>query len=171
MLRLGLPREPRWLDLGYGVRVRVRPINAAVLGAARSEAQALGRQLRDDRTALLLAGLDPANLPNLDDEHALAGIAEALLAKILARATIEAWEGVLARDGDGPAEPTPAAIADLMEFPHMAAAFLARSTAPLDALVTEGNGSGTAPNGTMAAVPPTATGAETSGSPAPAASA
>ncbi|MFO1058493.1 MAG: hypothetical protein U1E53_16190 [Dongiaceae bacterium] len=72
MQRLGMPRESRWLDLGYGVRVRVRPFNAAVLAAVRNEAGQLACLIRDNRTALFLAGLDPANLPDLEDEHVMA---------------------------------------------------------------------------------------------------
>jgi hypothetical protein len=171
MLRLGMPREPRWLDLGYGVRVLVRPFNAAVLAAVRNEAGQLAREIRDNRMALFLAGLDPANLPDLDDEHVISGLAEAMLVKILGRQVIEAWEGVLQADGSAPAPVTPEAVNELLDLPAMAVAFLRQATEPIAALVAEGNGSGAAPNGTMAAAPAIATGAGTTSSPAPAASA
>jgi hypothetical protein len=167
MLRLGLPREPRWLDLGYGVRLRVRPFNAAVLAAARSEAHALGRALRDNRAALLLAGLDPANLPDLEDEHVLAGVAETLLVKILARHVVDDWQGVLAADGSAAAPLNDATLGELLDIPAMAGAFLRQATEPFAALVAEGNGSGAAPSGTSAAAPDTAKGAGNTGSPAP----
>ena len=36
MIRLDLKREPHWLDLGYGVRVQVRPLTSAMMLAARA---------------------------------------------------------------------------------------------------------------------------------------
>ena len=35
MLRLDLTTEPRWLDLGHGVRLRVAPLTTALMVAAR----------------------------------------------------------------------------------------------------------------------------------------
>ena len=37
MLRLDLTAEPRWLDLGHGVRLRVAPLTTALMVAARSD--------------------------------------------------------------------------------------------------------------------------------------
>jgi hypothetical protein len=37
MIRLNLQSEPRWLDLGHGVRVLAAPITSALMMAARSE--------------------------------------------------------------------------------------------------------------------------------------
>lgn len=37
MIRLDLSREPRWLDLGHGVRLRVGPLTTALMAAARSD--------------------------------------------------------------------------------------------------------------------------------------
>ncbi|MFO1058494.1 MAG: hypothetical protein U1E53_16195 [Dongiaceae bacterium] len=98
-------------------------------------------------------------------------MAETLLVKILGRQVIEAWEGVQLADGSGPAPVTPEAVNELLDLPAMAVAFLRQATEPIAALVAEGNGSGVAPNGTMAAAPTTARGAGTTGWPAPAASA
>jgi len=175
MIRLNLSREAAWHDLGHGVRVHCRWVGSTLLGAARSEAHAMARALRDDRAALILAGLDPEHLPDLENEHVLAGIAETLLAKLLARLVIFEWEGVLAAsqepDDRTPAAVTPETIGDLMELPAIAAAFMAKVTRPLAELVAEGKGSGSAPNGTSAAGPDIAKAAGTMGSPAPAGSA
>jgi hypothetical protein len=37
MLRLNLSNEPRWLDLGHGVRLLVEPLTTAIMLAARSD--------------------------------------------------------------------------------------------------------------------------------------
>ena len=37
MLRLKLSTEPRWLDLGHGVRLLVEPLTTAIMLAARSD--------------------------------------------------------------------------------------------------------------------------------------
>ena len=37
MLKLDLTAEPRWLDLGHGVRLRVAPLTTALMVAARSD--------------------------------------------------------------------------------------------------------------------------------------
>ena len=36
MLRLNLKKEPYWMDLPSGVRVRVRPLSTAIMNAAQS---------------------------------------------------------------------------------------------------------------------------------------
>ena len=36
MIRLDLSREPRWLDLGHGVRLHVGPLTTSLMAAARS---------------------------------------------------------------------------------------------------------------------------------------
>ena len=43
MLRLNLAREPYWLDLGRGVRVRVDPLTTALMVAARSDPEVRDR--------------------------------------------------------------------------------------------------------------------------------
>lgn len=167
MIRLGMPKEPRWIDIGIGVRLRIRPVTTAISAMARSEAREMIRRLREDRDVLVAAGLDPANLPDLGSEHVRAGIAEGLMAKILGRLVIVEWTGVLDLAGTAPAAVTPQAIGDLMEMPMLAGSFLRQASEPLAGLVAEGNGSGAAPNGTGAAAPDTARGAETRASPAP----
>ena len=37
MLRLDLTAEPRWLDLGHGVRLRAAPLTTAMMVASRSD--------------------------------------------------------------------------------------------------------------------------------------
>ena len=80
MLKLNLKREPYWLDLVQGVRIKVKPATTALVMAAR-------------HAAALIDGKD----------HAAAGERTATLITELAKAAILAWEGV----GDEKAKPQP----------------------------------------------------------------
>lgn len=61
MLRLDLKRDPFWLDLTHGVRLKVRPCTTALMMAARAAAAkvdiAEGENAVGARTAALLAAL------------------------------------------------------------------------------------------------------------------
>ena len=91
MLRLNLAREPHWLDLGLGVRVRVEPLTTALMVAARS---------------------DPAvrDLPEGTADDAVAVV----FAKALAERAILDWEGVGDADGQ-PVPISPEGIAALLD--------------------------------------------------------
>ena len=80
MLKLDLSNEPTWLDLGHGVRVKLRPLTTALMVAARNDpaVQALGDDASDEESALAFA-------------------------KALARVAILDWEGV----GDADSNPIP----------------------------------------------------------------
>lgn len=92
MLRLNLAREPWWLDLGLGVRVRVEPLTTALMVAARSDPAV--RRLPEGTS---------------DDEIAV------IFGKALAERAILDWEGVGDADGS-PVAVTPAAIAALLDI-------------------------------------------------------
>ena len=98
MLRLNLSNEPRWLDLGYGVRLLVEPLTTAIMLAARS-----------DPTILAAAqGPEPGDERSNDD---LARI----VAKAVARIVVKDWEGVGDEDGK-PLALTPEGIDALLEL-------------------------------------------------------
>lgn len=98
MLRLNLSNEPRWLDLGYGVRLLVEPLTTAIMLAARS-----------DPTILAAAqGPEPGDERSNDD---LARI----VAKAVARIVVKDWEGVGDEDGK-PLTLTPERIDALLEL-------------------------------------------------------
>ena len=92
MLRLNLAREPYWLDLGLGVRVRVEPLTTALMVAARSDPAVRG----------LPEGTS-------DDEIAV------IFGKVLADRAILKWEGVGDADGN-PTPVTPEGIAALLDI-------------------------------------------------------
>ena len=80
MLRLNLSNEPRWLDLGHGVRLLVAPLTTALMLAARSD------------PAIVAAAGDAEGSASNDD---LARI----VAKAVARIVVKDWEGVGDEDG------------------------------------------------------------------------
>ena len=91
MLRLDLTSEPRWLDLGHGVRLLVAPLTTALMVAARTDPilEALPATASDETRALLFA-------------------------KAIARIAVTDWEGVGDADGN-PVPVTPAGIDALLE--------------------------------------------------------
>jgi hypothetical protein len=80
MLRLNLCTEPRWIDLGHGVRLLVEPLTTAIMLATRS-----------DPTIVAAAGHAEGSTSNDD----LARI----VAKAVARIVVKDWEGVGDEDG------------------------------------------------------------------------
>ncbi len=83
MLKLSVDREPFWLDVLPGVRIRFRPVAVAAILSARSAA-----------TEVLRTGDDDAEMK--------AGLA---FTSSLARSGILAWEGIGNSEGN-PVEPT-----------------------------------------------------------------
>ena len=81
MLRLNLSTEPRWLDLGHGVRLLVEPLTTAIMLAARSD------------PTIVTAAADAETGASNDD---LARI----VAKAVARIVVRDWEGVGDEDGE-----------------------------------------------------------------------
>ena len=114
MLKLNLKREDYWLDLGHGVRVKVRPATTALVMSAR------------------VAALKDA------DETANTGTRSATLLKQLAAASVLEWEGV-GDSEDKPAEVTQEAILALMDLWPLADAFERLYLAPTLVLEQEKN--------------------------------
>jgi hypothetical protein len=132
MLRLNLAREPYWLDLGLGVRVRVEPLTTALMVAARS---------------------DPAvrSLPEgtSDDEIAV------VFGKGLAERAILDWGGVGDADGN-PTPVTPEGIAALLDIWPIFERFQMGYVAKGLELEAEKNASAPSPTGSTAGAKATA---------------
>ena len=95
MLRLNLSNEPRWLELGHGVRLLVEPLTTAIMLAARSD-------------PTITAAVEADSTTSNDD---LARI----VAKAVARIVVKDWDGV--GDEDGNLLPlTPEGIDALLEL-------------------------------------------------------
>ena len=151
MLRLAFPTEPTWLELDLGVRVYARPLTTALSMAA--ETRIIGERDR------LRADAEAQGLPDpFGDRLELSiGLGYELRMRAIGEATILAWEGVGNAEGTAPADVTPEAIAALMRIPRLAVAFDRAISAPLAAIVAEGNASAPSPSITLAQGANTAT--------------
>jgi hypothetical protein len=132
MLRLDLSKEPRWHDMGGGVRFLLAPLTTAVLAAARTDpaVEALGPLATRDEQAVALA-------------------------KAVGRIAILDWQGV--GDGEGePVDPSPEYIDAVLDLWPIFQAFQIGYVSKGLVLAEEGNGSAPSPNGTSAAAPPSA---------------
>ena len=132
MLRLDLTSEPRWLDLGHGVRLRVTPLTTALMVASRSDAavEALPETASDEEQALVFA-------------------------KAIARRAVTECEGVGDADGN-PTPVTPAGIDALLEVWPIFEAFQAAYVSKGLLLDAEKNSSAPSPIGTSAGATATA---------------
>jgi hypothetical protein len=126
MLTLDLSCEPVWLDLPHGVRLRVRPIDRVVRAAAEGAALAKAKQ------ALAEAGA-------AEDSPAFKTLYLLLLARLLARHAVVAWEGVGDRDG-APLALTPEGLDALLDRDDMLLAFWDLVVNRADPVDAEGNG-------------------------------
>ncbi len=139
MIRLALPTEPQWLELPYGVRVRVRPLSSVLMETARQIVAAEMRELRSSMTRLREAGVEMVDAPNLEDANVSHAEALVRLAKALARVSILEWTGVLSEDGSVEVIVAPASINRLMDVPSVCSSFFERYTSTLDVLEAEKN--------------------------------
>lgn len=137
MLTLKIGREPEWVDLAGGARVKVAPVTSAVMMAVRSDLDG--------------TGLDRENL---DAVHVA-------LVKAVAQRVVIDWQGI--GDGDGnPIGVTPQGIDALMDLHRCFAAFDAQVLAPYLLVQSEKKGSALSPNGTSAGASTTAAPAKAS---------
>jgi hypothetical protein len=143
MIRLDLSREPRWLDLGHGVRVHVGPLTTSLMAAARS---------------------DPL-VTDLPDGASNETIAVAM-AKALARLVVLDWEGVGNAEGN-PVPATPEGIDALLDILPLFEAFQLRYVSKGLLLEEEKNASAPSANGTSAGATCTAAPAPASAPSAP----
>ncbi|MEO5338856.1 MAG: hypothetical protein H7841_18535, partial [Magnetospirillum sp. WYHS-4] len=149
-IKLG-QREPQWLDLAEGVRVKVRPLTTPAYAMIQAQAEKVYEDWAEHRAGA--EGLDPAA------EAVRRGLMRALMIKGLSLYAVIDWQGV-----EGPvSEETVAAFVD--QQPLLAALFYHRYLAPLEEKAAEGNASGPAPRGTSAGAQDTARPAEAAAAP------
>ena len=156
MIRLDLSDIPRWLPLGHGVRVQVRPLTSPVYNLIQARALELMGQLEDDGELALDAG-------NRTIREALY---RSLVTKGLALYGILAWNGI--GNADGPALVTPATIEALIDGqPVLAQIFHHAYLEPFALLDAEKNAFAPAPAGIGVAGEAIADDAMTTDCPAP----
>jgi hypothetical protein len=134
MLKLAArEREPYWLDLFPGVRLRLRPITVAAIIAARQ------------------AAAEAMKTP--DGQEIFVG--SAAFTRSIARWGILEWEGVGDADGN-PVAPTPETVDALLELWQAFDAVDRLYVAPALIGIDEKNASSLSPNGTSAGAKPIA---------------
>ncbi len=134
MLKLAAQqREPYWLDLLPGVRIKVRPVTVAAIIAARQ------------------AAADAMKTP--DGQEIFVG--SAAFTRSIARWGILEWEGIGDTEG-APVEPTPENVDALLELWQAFDAIDRFYVAPALIGIDEKNASSLSPNGTSAGAKPIA---------------
>lgn len=113
MLKLKFKNEPYWLDLGMGVRVKVKPCTSSVFYEAKafmnSKVAEVAKRLKDVREN----GAKDKDLPDLEDITKREAYADQQLILGLGLAGIIEWDGILEADTDEKAPLTPAKIEEL----------------------------------------------------------
>jgi hypothetical protein len=140
MIDLAQRSEPYEIALPYGLSVAVKPLTtagmAAAQAAARRAVEAIERQVRE-RTE---AGLALDGLPDLSTEGERDGFYQPQLIRELAVRHVASWTGVELEGG--PAPPTPANIAAVMELYPVGERFFQEFTLRQVLLNAAKNGSG-----------------------------
>jgi len=134
MLKLNLNPEPRWLEIGGGLRVKVPPLDTAVLRAVEYQAfQAYAAMKNLANAGDDTVPLDTVAVARLEGAFALART-RALADQILD------WEGIAAEDGSALA-PIGSALDAFAAHPVAGPAFARAYEATVGPLLAEGNGS------------------------------
>jgi len=131
-MRLNLSRDPAWVDIGHGVRLRCAPVTSAVLASVYSEPEvsALTQRLQAGESVQGELGIETA--------------------RRVARRVVVEWDGVADMDGE-PVPVTPEAIDALFDHWFAAMGFQDRVLTPamagVEELAEEGNDSAPSPRG------------------------
>jgi hypothetical protein len=136
-LRLNLKSEPYWIELGYGVAHKVRPINSALAASIRAKARRMAEEMVEHEEAARLADL--VDCEGLTQDEVIAGLTEMYFATVLAQATTIEWRGWTDKEGV-PMPLNDKALAAAMRQPFMAQAFIQKYLSPEIEAEEEGNG-------------------------------
>ena len=157
MLKLKTQKEPYWLELGSGVKVKVKPCTSAVFYEAKafmnnrvSETAKLYKSNKEN-------GIIDPSIPNLEDVSKREAFADQNLILGLALAGIIEWDGVLEAESDEKAPLTPEKIEELFSnFWVVAENFRQQYCGIQEILEAEKNAFTSAQNGTSETDEPTA---------------
>lgn len=157
MIRLGLPKEPRWLNLGSGVEVLTRPLSTAIYRAATATAYRKALALAEERGLIEEAGGSITDIPDPTDQDGIVGFRAQFMVQALAVHAIQEWKGVGDETGNQLAPVTAKNVSMFIrDFPLQASRFEEQYLYEIGQLSAEGNGSGAGPNGTSEVAPVTA---------------
>lgn len=150
MIKLKIQKEPYWLDLGMGVRVKVRPCTSSVFYEAKafmnSKVAEVAERLKDVREN----GVQDKDLPDLENQTKREAFADQQLILGLALAGIIEWEGILEAETDEKAPLIPTKIEELFtNFWSIAETFRQQYCGIQEILEAEKNVSTPEPSGTL----------------------
>lgn len=103
MLKLKINKEPYWLELGYGVKVKVRPCTSAVFYEAKAYMNSKLAELAKVYQANKAAGIINDMAANIENPVKREAMADKFLLIGLGIAGILDWDGVMEADEDKPA--------------------------------------------------------------------
>ncbi len=146
MIRLKISKEPYWLELGYGVKVKVKPCTSAVFYEAKAYMNSKLAEL-----AKIYKANKETGVPNeLDIENPVKreALADKFLLIGLGISGILEWDGVMEADEDKPAPLTESKIDELFSnFWAVAENFRHQYCGLQEILDAEKNASTPAPSG------------------------
>src|SRR5574344_307134 len=162
MLKLKIQTEPYWLELGSGVKVKVKPGNSAVFYEAKAFMNARVADMAKRYKEAKDDGITTDIPPNLEDAKKREAFADQNLILGLARAGIIEWDGVLEAESDEKAPLTPAKVEELFtNFWIIAENFRQQYCGIQEILEAEKNVSTPEPSGTLETGEPIAKGVGT----------
>nr|DAH78763.1 MAG TPA: hypothetical protein [Caudoviricetes sp.] len=149
MLRLKVNKEPYWLELGYGVKVKVKPCNSAVFYEAKAYMNAKLADLAKEYKSNKAVGLPVVE--DVENPIKREAVADRYLLIGLGVAGIMEWNGVFEADEDRAAPLTESKIDELFSnFWAVAENFRNQYCGLQELLEAEKNASTPEPNGTSA---------------------
>lgn len=113
MIKLKIQKEPYWLELGYGVRVQVKPCTSAVFYEAKAFMNGKIADMANLYKAAKAVGQIDKSLPDLENQVKREAYADQQLLLGLAIAGILDWEGVQDSEKDEKAPLSPEKIEEL----------------------------------------------------------
>ena len=100
MLRLKIQKEPYWLELGYGVKVKVKPCTSAVFYEAKAYMNNKISQKIQQHKEAKEVGADVSDFLDLNNPKIREAFADEHLTIGMALAGILEWDGVLEAEND-----------------------------------------------------------------------
>lgn len=100
MLKLKIQKEPYWLELGYGVKVKVKPCTSAVFYEAKAYMNSKLAELAKTYKANKEAGIEDGTAESIENPVKREALADKFLLIGLGVAGILEWNGVMETDED-----------------------------------------------------------------------
>lgn len=161
MIRLKINKEPYWLELGYGVKVKVKPCTSAVFYEAKAYMNSKLTELAKIYQTQKTAGIALDTAADIENPVKREAMADKFLLIGLGIAGILEWNGVMEADVDKAAPLTESKIDELFSnFWAVAENFRHQYCGLQEVLAAEKNASTPEPNGTLETGEVTATVAE-----------